>query len=108
MKEYKAWEILKMVEEGELDSLDTITDNEGFEAIAENALPQYAPYTIKETPVTFMEAVKSGKRFRVEHGEFKTEEYLWVNDLFRQILLSVTNSYQTREILTEGKFYIER
>lgn len=63
-------------------------------------------------PVTFMEAVKSGRQVKIEHGLINeyaphlSEEYGFLSNMMYHLGV-IFDSDQIREILLEGKFYIK-
>lgn len=115
-KTYKAWEILKMVDDKELDWLarvysrnkDTYTDTARMSWTARSVSPEFEPYYIPETSVGFIAAIKSRKRFRFEfYPKEISISYYNLND-FIKYLSDIADDEKIRQILTEEKFYIER
>lgn len=87
-----------MNEEDEIRVVNKYTLNFNFEEIKE--------------PVTFMEAVESGKRIKVMHDNCLSlsEGYQTLSDLLDEIVNEIgyeLGSEYVARILTEGKFYVE-
>lgn len=87
-KQYKGWEILKMIEGGKLKDEDVVTDRKGEDNevgyLIHNRvidyITQYQPFTVK-TPekhyLTFDEARKTGKKFKYKGWD----KYCNLNDI---------------------------
>lgn len=124
MKTYKTWEVIKMITENEtLKFQNSLKEElkysghgirmfESGEEIEIYAIRGDEEWTLIQEPVDFMTAVKSGKRIKVEHEAIKhfelkcTSEYLTLFVVVEELAKNL-DSISLREILTEGKFYIE-
>ncbi|NME63820.1 hypothetical protein HF846_04290 [Clostridium cadaveris] len=124
MKTYKTWEVYKMLTENPtLKFKDefgyclmvvgkefVMKDEEEDEDVVHNNIDD--KWTLVQNPVDFMTAVKSGKKIKVEHEAIKhfelkcTSEYLTLFVVVEELGKNL-DSISLREILTEGKFYIE-
>lgn len=122
LKTYKTWEVIKMITEnkklkfknylGEEMRYDCNRirffrngKNERFYGIKGNE-----EWILVQKPVDFMTAVKSGKKIKVEHQLTKclsiSEDYCNVHNVF-DVLGNILNDINIREVIAEGKFYIE-
>lgn len=123
MKTYKTWEAFKMITENnrlkfkcsEYDIIlkwkgDVIRFFEEDKNVQRYGVMINDKWILIEEPVDFMTAVKSGKKIRVEYDLMSHlkifGEYLTLVDLLDILSYSYPSS-TIREILTEGKFYIE-
>jgi hypothetical protein len=120
MKEYKGWEIAKMICEGELKEGDLIQNEYGDIFEIKNHHLVYCEsdkelgssyfggdfnYKILQKPVDFMDVVNSGKRCRVEYPN--APEGSWHLDDMLYWLGSESSSELCAEIIKKGKWYIE-
>ena len=127
MKKYKTWQAIKMLTENpKLEfkaSESRLFKEDGGYIVLENYNGDLAngfdncftgneEWALVQEPVDFMTAVKSGKRIKVEHEAIKhfelkcTFEYLTLFVVVEELAKHL-DSISLREVLTEGKFYIE-
>lgn len=125
MKTYKTWEAYKMLTEN--PNLKFKDEFGYYLVIEDNAFTlkdelgkdvEYVcntfedKWTLVQNPVDFMTAVKSGEKIKVEHETMKSfefkcgKEYTTLFAIFEELGKNL-DSISIREILTEGKFYIE-
>ena len=125
MKTYKTWEVIKMITENPKLKFrtycsDVFKDENGY-IVFENIdcidgfdgnFKGNEEWILVQEPVSFMEAVQSGKKIKVEHEAIKhfelkcTSEYLTLFVVVEELAKNL-DSISLREIITEGKFYIE-
>lgn len=125
MKTYKTWEVIKMITENPNLKFRTycsdVFKSENGYIVFENIdcidgfdgnFTGNEEWTLVQEPVDFMTAVKSGKKIKVEHEAIKhfelkcTSEYLTLFVVVEELAKNL-DSIGLREIITEGKFYIE-
>ncbi|MEY8763383.1 MULTISPECIES: hypothetical protein [Clostridium] len=64
-------------------------------------------WTLAQQPVSFMEAVKSKKKIRVEHPRLcKTPKYYWLGELMHELSTNHIDNILA-DIILEGKWYIK-
>lgn len=123
MKTYKTWEVIKMITENpnlkfRTYCSDAFKSENGY-IVFENIdcidgfdgnFTGNEEWTLVQEPVDFMTAVKSGKKIKVEHlnaeGFEFSNKYETLFVIFEELGKHL-DSISIREILTEGKFYIE-
>ena len=125
MKTYKTWEVIKMITENpklkfrtRTNCSDVFKDENGY-IVFENTdcvdgfdgnFKGDEEWILVQEPVDFMTAVKSGKKIKVEHQLTKclsiSEDYCNVHNIF-DVLGNILNDINIREVIAEGKFYIE-
>lgn len=124
MKKYRTWEAIKMITEnkgirfkdecGYEMKYDTLCIRffENGKNVSWYGINDTEWTLVKETPLDFITAAKSGKRIRIEHkkiDEFNymyDKEYANLIDIIKELAQNFNPSI-IEEILTEGKFYIE-
>lgn len=123
MKTYKTWEVIKMLSENPNLKFRTycsdVFKSENGYIVFENIdcidgfdgnFTGNEEWTLIQEPVDFMTAVKSGKKIKVEHlnaeGFEFSNKYETLFVIFEELGKHL-DSISIREILTEGKFYIE-
>ena len=132
MKKYKGWEIAKLISEEKLEGkeIQKITNYRGDDVtetginykIENNELIHIefnkgatsysltnakSEYIIIQEPVTFMEAITSGKRIKCVHNRFtRSNEYLSIFVMFKNMSKSPMDDF-IPTLVKEGKWYIE-
>ena len=132
MKKYKGWEIARLISEGKLEGKeiqkitnykgDDITESginykiknselihiEFDETATSNSLTNAkSEYIIVQEPVTFTEAITSGKRIKCIHNRFTlSDRYLSISEMLKQMSISSLDDF-IPTLVTEGKWYIE-
>ena len=64
-------------------------------------------WTLVQKPVSFIEALQSGKDFKLQHRHIGTIHYDYELKQFLQALLYEQTKEELKDIFTEGKFYIK-
>ena len=126
-KLYKGWEIAKMVSEGILKDGDKIKSPLGseytiymggifstFGQYVELGASMFASnsafYEIVEKiqkPVSFMEAINSGKRIKCIHSRFVSSNlYMTILQMFKSLSASALEDF-IPDLINNGKWYIE-
>lgn len=133
MKTYKTWEVIKMLSENPklkfkkhspgnsivlgakvigFSSFLKLCRTDFTDKTLDNSMKLDEEWTLIQEPVGFMKAVQSGKKIKVEHEAIKhfelkcTSEYLTLFVVVEELAKNL-DSISLREIITEGKFYIE-
>lgn len=102
--------IAKILESSVQSKKQLVWDNRANSSIVVTDSISRAIFTPIQQPVSFMEAVKSGKRVKAEcDGYFKDDKY---SDLHEVLTAIIENNPRTTNIalnsfITEGKWYIE-
>jgi hypothetical protein len=125
MKEYKGWEIVKLISEKKIkegtkiikhydnnfpdDKVFIIGENtvnyeDGRTDVNCSYLSNRGYFTIEETPVSFMEAIASDKRIKVIHNNFvSTNRFMTIPEM-----LNCMSRYgRPIELIEGGQWYIE-
>lgn len=135
-KQYKGWEIAKMIYEGTLKDGDKILNEgnrifyvsgctlrhgqdatirrKGDEIRLSWITNNESMFTIVQQPVSFMEIVKSCKKCKVKHELIDTDLTVYgnkkisdFNDLDWVLFTLTNNQIDIKTIIQEGKWYIE-
>jgi len=106
MKAYKTWEVIKMLTENPTLKFRknyscTIMQSEDGHIVDGNG-----EWVLVQEPVDFMTVVKSGKKIKVKHESIIIFGFEYPRALLSK-LVDGCNNLEFKEILTEGKFYIE-
>lgn len=123
MKTYKTWEVYKMLTENPNlkfkdqagyylvieDDFFTLKDVDNYEVdYVANGINDI--WTLVQEPLSFMEAVESGKKIKANHGLLKgsvlSSCYNPIN-VFMSRVANLYNKEDVKKILTESEFYIE-
>lgn len=132
MKTYKTWEIIKMLSENPKlkfkkhspgNSIVLGAQVIGFSSFLKlyrtdftdktlnNNIKLDEEWTLIQEPVSFMEAVQSGKKMECKHEKLYGDEDLgYKYNSLATVLYLLQSRYTSEEItniITEGKFYIE-
>ena len=65
-----------------------------------------AKFVPVQKPVSFIEAVKSGKRIRVSSPEYELIDFCTIGNVIHKLSLMVSEEYM-RKVILNGKWYIE-
>lgn len=129
MKTYKTWEVIKMITENPNLKFKNKNSDTRYTKIIKCSKNGYIAmdntsrnnqiignimfneeWMLIQEPVSFIEAIESGKKIKVEHELTKclciSEDYYSVHNIL-YILGSVLKDINIRAVLREGKFYIE-
>lgn len=123
MKTYATWEVIKMLTENNYLKFrilnkkvctqtisiniykNLITSCKGCNGEKSCGLSTDDKWVLVQEPVSFMEAIKSKKKIRVEHPLLNTE-YFVLDDMLDKLCRTFLNK-DIIDILTNGKWYIK-